>query len=239
MTKKNTILKVVAILVMIVLSLVVLTGCGKKEENTNTENTNVENTNTQNEVVENTNVENTVVEPTPEETKKEISRGKWNDNVYTSEFAELTFKLPEGWTRSTDKEIAAMMQLGATMLEDEGKYNAEIAKLTSVYDMLAKSADQTSNIQVMMEKVPMQANEYAETLKKNLASLEQLSYNIGETTETTIGGNTYKAVSATVEVSGMKMEQSYYVRNEGDYIVAIIVTASGDTKVSDIMSNFQ
>lgn len=226
MTKKNTILKVLAILVMIVLSLAVLTGCGKKDENTNTENTNVENT---------TNSGTTQ----PEQTKKEISRGKWEDNVYTSEFAELKFTLPEGWTRSTDEEIAAMMQLGAAMLEDEGKYNAEIAKLTSVYDMLAKSADQTSNIQVMMEKVPLSADEYAETLKKNLASLEQLSYNIGETTETTIGGNTYKAVNAKVEVSGMKMEQSYYVRKEGDYIVGIIVTASGDVTANSIMSNFQ
>lgn len=221
MTKKNTILKVLAILVMLVLSLAVLTGCGKKEENTNTENT--------------TNAGTTE----PEQTKKEISRGKWEDNVYTSDFAELKFTLPEGWTRSTDEEIAAMMQLGAAMLEDEGKYNAEIAKLTSVYDMLAKSADQTSNIQVMMEKVPLSADEYAETLKKNLASLEQLSYNIGETTETTIGGNTYKAVNATVEISGMKMEQSYYVRREGDYIVGIIVTASGDVTANDIMSNFQ
>ena len=217
MTKKNTILKVLAILVMIVLSLAVLTGCGKKEENTNS------------------NVDNTANVGTTE-TKKEIARGKWEDNVYTSEFAELKFTLPEGWTRSTDEEIAAMMQLGATMLEDEGKYNAEIAKLTSVYDMLAKSADQTSNIQVMMEKVALSADEYAETLK---TSLEQLSYNIGETTEKTIGGNTYKAVTATVDISGMKMEQSYYVRKEGDYIVGIIVTASGDVTTDSIMSNFQ
>lgn len=214
MTKKNTILKIVAIVMMLVLSLTVLTGCGNKEENTSTGEQ-------------------------QQETKKEISRGTWEGDVYTSEFAELKFTLPEGWTRSTDEEIAATMQLGADVLADEGKYQSEISKLKNVYDMMAKSADQTSNIQVMMEKTAYDADTYAASLKKGLEEVQQLDYTVGDATETTIGGNTYKAVTATVEMSGVSMEQSYYIRTEGDYMVAIIVTSAGDMTVSEIMSNFE
>ena len=213
MTKKNTIFKIVAIIMMLVLSLTVLAGCGKTEENT--------------------------AAGEQQETKKELSRGTWDGDVYTSEFAGLKFTLPEGWTRSTDEEIAEVMQLGEEVLADEGKYNSELAKLTTVYDMMAKSADQTANIQVMMEKTTYDVDAYAATLKKGLEEVQSIPYEVGEPTETTICGNTYKAVTATVEMSGVKMEQSYYIRVEGDYMVAIIVTSAGDMTVSEIMSNFE
>lgn len=211
MIKKNTVLKIVAIMMMLVLSLTVLAGCGKTGENT--------------------------VEQ--QETKKELSRGKWEGDVYTSEFAELKFTLPDGWTRSTDEEIAATMQLGEEILADEEKYNSELEKLTTVYDMMVKSADKTANMQVLMEKTTYDVDAYVTSLKEGLEEVQSIPYEVGETTETTISGNTYKAITATVEMSGVKMEQSYYIRVEGDYMVVIIVTTAGDITVSEIISNFE
>ena len=55
---------------------------------------------------------NSVTNDQQEEQKVEISMGNWNNNVYTNDFLGLKFNLPEGWTYSSDEEIAEMMNLG-------------------------------------------------------------------------------------------------------------------------------
>lgn len=212
--RKSNLLKVLAVAMMLVLSLTVLAGCGKKEENGNGENTTTQD-------------------------KKEISKGKWDDNVYTSEFADLKFTLPEGWNRSTDEEIAEVMNLGKEVLEDEGLYSSKITQLTTVYDMMAKNPTTNGSIAIMMEKTSAKETLYANSLKTQLESVTQMKYNIGEITETTISGNKYTVVPATINVSGQQIFQNYYIRSVGDYMVAILVTETSEANVNNLMNCFE
>ncbi len=217
--KKSNLLKVVAIAMMLVLSLTVLAGCGKKEENNSDNKSSNENTTTQE--------------------KKEISKGKWDDNVYTSEFADLKFTLPEGWKRSTDEEIADVMNLGKEVLEDEGLYSSKISQLTTVYDMMAKNPSTNGSIAIMMEKTSAKETLYANSLKSQLEKVTQMKYNVGDFTETTISGNKYTVVPATIDVSGQQIFQNYYIRSVGDYMVAILVTETSEANVNNLMNCFE
>lgn len=219
---KNNILKLLVIGLMLVMSLTILTGCGKKEENNN-----------QNENASNTTSDNN------QTTKKELSRGKWEDKVYTSEFADLKFTLPDGWTRSTDEEIAKTMQLGEDVLKDENLYVSEISKLNVVYDMMAKNTSTNGSVAVMMEKSVGNAKQYADALKTQLGQVTQMNYTIGDITETKIGDNTYTVVPAKASVSGATVFQSYYLRDEGDYVVAVLVTETSQDNLDKVVKCFE
>lgn len=215
--RKSYLLKALAVAMMLVLSLTILAGCGKKEENG----------------------DNKSSESTTKQEKKEISKGKWEDNVYTSEFAGLKFKLPEGWNRSTDEEIAEVMNLGKEVLEDEGLYSSKITQLTTVYDMMAKNPTTNGSIAIMMEKTSAKETLYANSLKKQLEAVTQMKYNIGEFSEKTICGNKYTVVPATINVSGQQIFQNYYIRSVGDYMVAILVTETSEANVNNLMNCFE
>lgn len=214
-TKKN-ILKVLAVMMMLLLSLTVLAGCGKEESTTNNEE------NTENK----------------EETKT-ISQGKWEGNTFTSEFSGLKFNLPEGWTRSTDEEIAEVMQLGKEVLEDEGLYSSKLSELNMVYDMMAKNDATNGSVAVLMEKQSASEDEYMEALKTQLGSVTQINYNIADITDTVISGDTYKTLQATAEVSGTTIYQNYYIRREGDYMVEILATETSEEAINTIMNSFE
>ena len=64
-----------------------------------------------------------------EETGKTLSRGTIVDDVYTSEFMGVSFRKPKGWVYSTDEEIAAVMQIGADLLNTD-EFLEQAAKMT-------------------------------------------------------------------------------------------------------------
>lgn len=236
---KNNILKLLVIGLMLVMSLTILTGCGKKEENNN-QNENTSNTTSDNDQNAN-NTENTsnTTSDGNQATKKEISRGKWEDKVYTSEFADLKFTLPDGWTRSTDEEIAKTMQLEEEVLKDEDLYVSEISKLNVVYDMMAKNTSTNGAVVVMMEKTAGTAKDYANTLKTQLGQVTQVEYTIGDITETKIGDNTYTVVATKASASGATVFQNYYLRDESDYVVAVLVTETSQDNLDKVVKCFE
>ena len=253
---KNNILKLLVIGLMLAMSLTVLAGCGKKEENNN-QNENTSNTTSDNNQNANNteNTSNTTSDNNPnanntedssnttsdnnQTTKKELSRGKWKDKVYTSEFADLKFTLPDGWTRSTDEEIAQTMQLGEDVLKNENLYVSEISKLNVVYDMMAKNSSTGGNVTVMMEKNAGTAKDYANALKTQLGQLTQVKYTIGDVKETKIGNNTYTVLTTEASASGATVFQNYYLRDEGDYVVAVLVTETSKDNLDKVVKCFE
>ncbi len=240
--EKNNILKLLILALMLVVSLTVLAGCGKEKDNNkqNAEN-NGNTSNTANNASENGNqqVNNENNADNNQSTSKTISRGKWDDKVYTSEFANLKFTLPDGWTRSTDEEIAKTMQLGEEVLKNEELYISEISKLNVIYDMMAKNTSTNGSVAVMMEKSVGNAKEYAEALKAQLGQVTQMNYTIGDFTETKIGGNTYTVVPAKASVSGANVLQNYYLRDEGEYVVAILITETSQENLDKVINSFK
>lgn len=208
---KKTI-KILAIIASLMLVLVLLTGCGNNTTN---------------------NVGTSA--------KEQISRGVIDpNNVYTSEYADITFKLPEGWVYSTDEQIAALMNVGVESLSEDGDRLAKILEQTALYDMVANDQTKGTSVMVMFEKALLNVNEeyYLNNVKKGLET-SGMGYEFSsEIITETVGGNEYKVLTATVPT--YNMVQKYYVVKKGDYFVDILVTyVEGLEDINNILVNFQ
>lgn len=222
----------IALMILLVASMLfVLTGCGKEEKVT------TNNTNTGNEQValESENAEK-------ENSKTELSMGEWKGNTYSNEFLGLKFNLPQGWAYSSEKDIAEMMDIGSELLNDDQKIAAELAKLTSVYYMVANNPNTGDSVTILSEK-PLQdvtAKYYLDQLKTQLQALESMNYEIGDTSKEKVSGKEFETLTVTASMSGIEVAQKYYVCKMDEYFVCIIATStSGETAINDIMKSFK
>lgn len=215
----------IALMILLVASMLfVLTGCGEEKENPAVDN----NTTTE--------------EQTADEPKTEFSMGEWKDNTYENKFLGLKFNLPEGWTYSSDEEIAQMMNIGSELLNDDQKKAAELAKLTSVYYMVANDPNTGNNVSIMSEKPLMDVTTeyYLNQLKTQLTAVESMNYEIGDTSKEKVSGKEFETLTVTASMSGIEVAQKYYVYKMDEYFVCIIATStSGETGINDIIKSFE
>lgn len=174
---------------------------------------------------------------------RKLVRGSWNDDVYTNEFADIRFTLPEGWLAATDEEIANLMGLAAETLEDEDKWAVEAAKLTTVYDMMAQDPATGNNIIVMFENLSMviggtsmSEEDYLESAKEQVASMSSMDYTFNEPYHTEIGGVKYLASRA--DSADIGLSQYYLMHKQNKYMVALIVSIFDETDAEDIIGQF-
>lgn len=212
-------LKNALVLLIIGAMLFLLTGCGKKEEESKKE------------------------EKPSEEQKTEFSIGKWEDNVYSNDFLGLKFNLPDDWTRYSKEKMAELMDLGSELLDDDQKTAAEISKLNSAYYMMVNDPKTGNSIAVMSEKSTMDYTTefYINQLKSQLQSLSSIKYTIEGTSKEKVGNNECDALTVSATAAGQKRTQRYYVYKTDEYFVAIIATSitGGETAINEMMENFQ
>lgn len=214
-------LKTILIAGLLLCVVLVMAGCGKQEENK--ENNEVANNST-NELVTN---------------NVEVSRGEWNGNQYANDFAKVKFNLPEGWTKATDEEIANLMNVGVEMLNEEQQKLAEIAEQTTVYCMVVNDPSTSASVMIMLEKPTLKVTPeyYLTSVKQQLEAVDSMEYTLGEQYTKNVGGEEYIAMDATV--ANYPVAQSYYVKAEGDYILAIIITTTEEGQLDKILNAFE
>jgi uncharacterized protein YxeA/uncharacterized protein YejL (UPF0352 family) len=242
-------LKTILVIAMLSIVIISMTACGKKEEN------NVDNKKEENraESINETNKNNTAVvknnqtttddnNTTGNETKTtDISRGEWNGNQYVNEFANIKFNLPSGWSKYSDEQIAQVMNVGVELLNDDQKKLAELAQSMVIYGMVANDDTTKANVSVLLEKPTMKITpeSYATSLKQQLEAVSSIQYKVNETATAKVGSEEYIALTSTASVSGVEIGQSYYIRAEGDYIITIIVTTTGEGQLDTILKCFE
>lgn len=210
--------KILLIILSLVLVLVVLTGCGNNTENNTTGN--------------NDNLS----------AKEAIARGVIDaNNVYTSEFADITFTLPEGLRYADDTEIASMMNVGADIISANKEDVTELLEQTALYDMVAKDDMYGTSVMVMFEKATLNvtAEYYLEKVGEGLEAVTEMGYEVEDEIKTeTVGGREYKSLTATIPTYGLT--QKYFTEKIDGYFVNILVTYY-DTyvDVDDLLANFQ
>jgi hypothetical protein len=173
-----------------------------------------------------------------------LDRGTWTGKVYTNDFAKIKFTLPEGWVAATDEEIAALMGQASDLFTDKQKWLIESAKLTTIYDMMVQDPETMNNISVMFENLSLSPGgtkvtekAYLDMVTSQLASLETMTYTFDEPYKTKVNGVDYDTVRASEAEIGIT--QYYMVRRQDNYMVALIITVVGDTKIDDILANFK
>lgn len=218
-------LKLLAVLTMLVLLLTIVTGCKKDDTEKN-----IVNENSANETEQGNKAE-----------EKKLSRGKWENNVYTNEYANLKFTLPEGWTYSSDEEIENLTGVGASMLNEDQQEAFAEAKVDSLYDMIATDTASSSNIMVLFEKtdVSVTAALYLKSVKEGLEAVQAMNYEFNEpTSKATVAGVEYDTLTSTVPEYGIT--QKYYVLRKGDYFLSIIVTnVNNALDMETVMNSFE
>lgn len=218
-------------LVMMTCVFMLLTGCGAKEstgvagKETSTAETEVKT--------------EAATEPTTKaEVKKEYAKGILTDSSFESEYIGLRFTLPEGMIMATEEDMDAMIDFGGEVIyKDNASDLLDYAKANSVYEMMAVSADQTANVIVVVEKLPlsnMTVDQYIASVKTQLQETN-LGYVIAdETTSFTVGGQEFTSLTTEVENSNVKMTQQYVVRKQDNRIIALIfTTAEGVTDIHE------
>ena len=242
-------LKTMLVIAMLSIVIISMTACGKKEEK-NIDNKKEENiaesineTNKNNtEVVENNQTTTDDNSTTGNETKTtDISRGEWIGNQYVNEFANIKFNLPSGWSKYSDEQIAQVMNVGVELLNDDQKKLAELAQSMVIYGMVANDDTTKANVSVLLEKPTMKITpeSYATSLKGQLEAISSIQYKVNETATAKVGSEEYTALTSTASVSGVEIGQSYYIRAEGDYIITIIVTTTGEGQLDTILKCFE
>jgi len=111
---------------------------------------------------------------------RELVRGSWNGNIFTSEFAGLTFTMPDNWLPGSDEEIAALMGVSAEFLSEQGmKITEKMLELSTIYDMAAQNPINGDSIILMFENLSMHIGgtrlnemQYLESLAEQLDSFE-------------------------------------------------------------------
>lgn len=170
------------------------------------------------------------------------AKGSVTETGWESEFFGLRYTAPEGMGMSTEEELNDLMGLGQEVLSDDfSELQLKYAELTSVYEMMSVSDDQTTNVVVTVEKVmgKMDASQYVSALEKGLEQVSAISYTLISDDETIKLGNAdYIKVSYQAEASGVTMYQDYYVRVVDDRAVAITLTYMDESGRDNVLNAF-
>ena len=174
---------------------------------------------------------------------RELVRGNWSGDVFTTEFAGLRFNMPSGWIAGTDEEIAELTGVAAGELSERGmKVSEKMLELTTIYDMAATNMQTGSSVMLMYENLSMHigGNRLTETqyLEGVMELLEETGLGYTFTSgveESSLAGETYMMLQG--EISDFGISQSYHVKKIENFMVAIIVTIM-DPGDSGILSNF-
>lgn len=223
--KKN--IKSLLILLIIGCMLFALTGCGDKETTKKED---------REEVIEQ---KQDIAEE--QQSEVEFSMGEWNDNVYTNDFLGLKFNLPEGWTYSSDKELAKELNNGLELLNEDQRESVEKALETKgIYYLQAKDPATNNNVLVFTEKVPKGTSEeyYLQQVANQLSAIESVNYNIGQIGKENILNKEYFTLQEEIEEYGVL--QKHYIYIKGDYVVGIIITSiTGENVFDEVIREFE
>lgn len=170
-------------------------------------------------------------------------RGIMEGNVYTNESMGIQATFPEGCVMYSDEEIAQVVGSGSEIMEevyDSDSLENSIAG--TIYDVIAVTADQSANIQIVIEDtqatmgMSLKAATYAQAMVNTLkTTYESAGITIGEptVTEENLGGLDFEVVSLSVN----GMTQEYYVHQVGNYMLLFTVTYTDRTAVQEFLDS--
>lgn len=176
-----------------------------------------------------------------------FERGKVENNVYTSDFANVKFTAPDGWEFANDEYIANMMNIGLEITENDNDFTKAMLEQTTIYDTVCTDSATGKNIIIMYENVAKEvpnpesfsADDYVDSVEKQLTSVANVVYTQkGNRENISINGEDYikQAYNVKYDEMGLETEQIYYVRKVGNFMLGIIAS-SGST--SDDMSVYE
>jgi len=162
----------------------------------------------------------------------ESVRGYWSDGVYTNEFANLTFRLPNGWNYVSREQLDEMTA-NAQASPNNPDPNSE-----RFFEMIARAESGETSIVMVFEPLSpseIQANYSAKEFLDGIMLTYQRRpgiYYISEMFEKTFGGNEYYAFYVALS---QETTLTYFARIVDGYSVSISVLR---LELYDVLSYF-
>jgi hypothetical protein len=157
--------------------------------------------------------------------KKEYEKGTLTSTIYESEFLNLKFNVPTGYTLNNgEDDIVSVAEL--VTAEDVEKFFSEMrvgdAKADVIYEMEATTLTLYPNIAVTLEELPdsdMTIDAYIEAIGQN-ASVSDEKF--------TIAGEEYIKFTPTT-LNDLTTTMDCYCKIQDGYLVTIMITYTSDT----------
>ncbi len=236
--------KIIALLLALVMMLTLFAGCTDSDSNDPTSATDEnseyisEDTNTPDEEPETKEPEN---ETPTNNSSKPLSRGTINGNVYTNEFADITFTKHKDWTYKSNEEIAELIGYSSDLLD----YDLEeiVAKSGTYIDMMVTFPTGSPNLQVTVEDLNFQSISYLTPEKYLELSRQQMlamnpTYTFGDIYEKELCGHTYTVMDLEGVYGTTKTLQRLYLRKQGNYMISITMSATTENSFETMENMF-
>ena len=168
--------------------------------------------------------------------------GEENGNVYTNAFSGIKFEKPADWTFATFEEKAELMDTGLE-LADRNEFEKKVAELTTVYDMVATSAE-GDHVQVLYENLAllkaedMTEEEYINSVVEGMKSVGLYDITTGEPTPATLDDALYTSVDIELVISGITQYQKLFVKKIGDYMCCVLITCQNAAYIEEVIDMF-
>lgn len=178
----------------------------------------------------------------------EFTIGEWNGNVYTNEFAGLTFNMPGGWTYASEEELVELMGLALDITVEDNEVLQKIAELSNSYALYASNATETNNVQILFENLAvtgnkeMTAEQYLDVVCSQLESTYSsmgFTCTLGDRETLKLGSSEYIMVDITAEYSGISVQQTYAVRKVDKYMASIVFSAESAESIDAMIACFE
>lgn len=174
-----------------------------------------------------------------------FKRGAYSNGVYTSAFSGMSISFPEGWVVETGDELLDI----ALLPPEEAATDKNVGNLRKIQDMIATSADASSEIVITYENLSQVKDADTITEKIFLEELKETQpyvdeddpelacYKMGEVGTVTMGGAEFAVItSETLDDSGIK--RAYCARKIDNYMLVVNFTYRGDANYTDFTSWF-
>lgn len=173
--------------------------------------------------------------------------GTRTSKAFTSEWMGLKFNLPGDMAMVSDEQLEQLMQISADVMYEDSKTGQQMvdyAKVAVVYEMMAQSDNDRSNVIVMAEKISnsMTEEKYIEASKSQISTQLTADYQVVKEGETRVlGGQDFKELTYAVDASktlGYTLDQTMLVKKKGDRMIVIVFSYSGEEQLQKLMDGF-
>ncbi|MXQ72368.1 hypothetical protein GSF08_00240 [Clostridiaceae bacterium DONG20-135] len=159
-------------------------------------------------------------------------RGKWVDFVYTNEFLNLSFQLPEGFIHANDEQLAEMMNLTLEDVSNGSELSKEILKQRVIMDMVVKQSDGGSGVNIVLENLSTVNNYQEFTVEQYAESARDLLTRQGAVIQGThqeeLAGETYLVITSDLKQGEEIVHNRQFCKKYGKYMMVITFSTLND-----------
>ena len=150
----------------------------------------------------------------------EFQQGIRTEKSYINESIGIRIDLDENYVMATDEDLQTMMGLGAEVLEVDKKL-LDIAKITTIYDMMAANPADGSSVMVMAEKVMLSSMTMDQYMSALLSQFKELGADAEIDEPIEFCGHNWQTIFYEINTSGVNAMAVSYLDRIGDRVVMI------------------